>query len=117
MIGLDSLITSIKQNSIDFSVFSQSDSKTQAELQVRYSAHRITRNAQQKEKLLSSEFSGLILDPILQRLEDPSIQPGYQDPRYCVVFWARPPAHIRSLVNQIQQQLLSLAPRMLPISH
>lgn len=86
---------------------------TKVKLQDRYSAHRVTRNCQQKEKLLSPEFSGLILDPILQRLTDPSIDPGFQDPRFCLVFWARPPAHIRSLVDQVQQKLLSLAPSML----
>ncbi|KAJ5051515.1 uncharacterized protein L3040_001291 [Drepanopeziza brunnea f. sp. 'multigermtubi'] len=83
-----------------------------AQVQIRYATHRDTRNAQQKEKLLSPEFTGLILDPILQRLVDPSIQPGYVDPRNCIVFWARPPAHIRSLVGQIQQKLLSLAPKL-----
>ncbi|CZR59861.1 uncharacterized protein PAC_09755 [Phialocephala subalpina] len=83
-----------------------------AKLQDRYSTHRVTRNGQQKEKLLSSGFSGLILDPILQRLTDASIEPGFQDPRYCLVFWARPPAHIRSLVDQVQQKMLSLAPKL-----
>jgi hypothetical protein len=81
-------------------------------MQARYATHRTTRNGQQKAKLLSPDFSGLILDPILQRLEDPSIEPGFQDYRNCLVFWARPPAHIRSLVGEIQQQLLSLAPRV-----
>ncbi|KAE8448094.1 hypothetical protein EG329_009859 [Mollisiaceae sp. DMI_Dod_QoI] len=83
-----------------------------AKLQDRYSTHRVTRNRQQKEKLLSSEFSGLILDPILQRLMDPTIEPGFRDPRNCLVFWARPPAHIRALVDQVQQRLLSLAPEL-----
>jgi hypothetical protein len=83
---------------------------SQAQLQSRYSTHRTTRNGQQKAKLLSPEFSGLILDPILQRLTDPSIEPGFEDPRYCLVFWARPPTHIRSLVNKVQQELLTLAP-------
>lgn len=72
--------------------------------------HRTTRNAQQKAKLLSPDYSGLILDPILQRLMDPSIEPGFEDFRHCLVFWARPPAHIRSLVDKIQQELLKLAP-------
>ncbi|KAG4436409.1 hypothetical protein IFR05_008102 [Cadophora sp. M221] len=43
---------------------------------------------------------------------DPSIEPGFVDPRNCLVFWARPPAHIRSLVDQVQQKLLSLAPKL-----
>ncbi len=79
-------------------------------LQSRYATHCMTRNIQQRAKLLSPEFSGLILDPILQRLMDPNIEPGFKDSRYCIVFWARPPTHIRSLVDKIQQQLLSLAP-------
>lgn len=79
-------------------------------MQARYSTHRCARNSQQKEKLLSPGFSGLILDPILQRLENPSIEPGFTDPRHCLVFWARPPSHIRSLVDRVQQQLLTLAP-------
>jgi hypothetical protein len=79
-------------------------------IQARYSTHRTARNAQQKAKLLSPDFSGLILDPVLQKLEDPTIEPGFTDPRHCLVFWARPPAHIRSLVDNIQQELLKLAP-------
>ncbi|RDL37553.1 putative 60S ribosomal protein L44 [Venustampulla echinocandica] len=81
-----------------------------AQIQARYATHRDTRNGQQREKLLSPEYEGLILDPILQRLTDPSIEPGYQDPRNCIVFWARPPPHIKSLVDRIQQELLKLAP-------
>ncbi|KUJ11831.1 uncharacterized protein LY89DRAFT_688331 [Mollisia scopiformis] len=83
-----------------------------AKLQDKYSAHRVTRNSQQKEKLLSSDFSGLILDPILQRLTDSSVQPGFRDPRHCLVFWARPPTHIRSLVERVQHKLLRLAPNL-----
>ncbi|KAH6722534.1 RNA ligase/cyclic nucleotide phosphodiesterase [Leptodontidium sp. MPI-SDFR-AT-0119] len=83
-----------------------------AQLQIRYGTHRSTRNGQQKAKLLSPDFSGLILDPILQRVMDPSIEPGFVDPRNCLVFWARPPSHIRSLVDQVQQKLLSLAPKL-----
>ncbi|KAH7356501.1 RNA ligase/cyclic nucleotide phosphodiesterase [Rhexocercosporidium sp. MPI-PUGE-AT-0058] len=82
------------------------------QLQTRYGTHRSTRNGQQKEKLLSPEFSGLILDPILQRVMDSSVEPGFIDPRNCLVFWARPPSHIRSLVDQVQQKLLSLAPKL-----
>lgn len=73
--------------------------------------HRKNRNAQQKAKLLSSDFEGLILDNILQRLEDPSLEPGYVDPRNCLCIWARPPLPIRNLVSEIQQKLLVLAPR------
>ncbi|RFU25293.1 hypothetical protein B7463_g11049, partial [Scytalidium lignicola] len=83
-----------------------------AQIQSRYSTHRTTRNEQQKLKLLSDSFSGLILDPILKRLEDPSIEPGYVDPRHCLVFWGRPPQHIKSLVDIIQKKLLEQAPNL-----
>ena len=79
-------------------------------IQSRYSTHRCTRNEQQKTKLLSSEFSGLIIDPILKRLTNPLQEPTFKDPRHCLVFWARPPGHVRSLAGTIQQRLLALAP-------
>jgi hypothetical protein len=56
------------------------------------------------------DFKGLNLDSILQRLEDPAIEPGFVDPRHSLVFWARPPPHIRKLVSEIQQRLKKLAP-------
>jgi len=86
-------------------------------MQARYSTHRTTRNGQQKEKLLAKDFSGLIIDPILLRLEDQTIEPGFTDPRHCLVFWARPPAHIRALVHMTQHELLALAPSMVPYHH
>jgi len=79
-------------------------------MQARYSTHRTTRNAQQKEKLLADDFQGLIIDPILLRLEDQSIEPGFTDPRHCMVFWARPPKHIRDLIVKVQEELKSVAP-------
>ncbi|TVY73223.1 hypothetical protein LSUE1_G008142, partial [Lachnellula suecica] len=90
-----------------------------ANLQARYETHRSTRNDQQRAKLLSSDFSGLILDPILQKLTDPYIEPKFKDPRNCLVFWARPPAHIRALVDKIQQEFLTLAPNLwlMPINN
>ncbi|TVY46612.1 hypothetical protein LOCC1_G001830 [Lachnellula occidentalis] len=97
----------------------QSSQNDPAKIQNFYGTHRKTRNEQQRAKLLSPDFSGLILDPILQKLTDPSIEPGFQDPRYCIVFWARPPAHIRSLVDKVQQELLALAPKLwlMPINN
>lgn len=83
-------------------------------MQSRYGVHRTTRNSQQKAKLLSPDFKGLIVDCILQRLEDPTVDPGFTDPRHCLVFWARPPAHILSLAGEIQEKLLTLAPGKLP---
>lgn len=75
-----------------------------------YRKHRTNRNAQQKAKLLDPEFPGVTIDEILAKLEDPSIEPGFEDWRNCLVFWARPPAMVRSLIAEIQQKLLAVAP-------
>jgi hypothetical protein len=80
------------------------------QIQSRYSTHRTARNAKQKENLLAMNFKGLNLDSILQRLEDPAIEPGFVDPRHSLVLWARPPPHIQKLVSEIQQRLKRLAP-------
>lgn len=82
----------------------------QSQIQALYTKHRETRNAQQKERMLSTDFPGLNIDNLLTKLNDPSIEPGFVDPRNCLVFWARPPRHIKNLVHQLQQRLLSLSP-------
>lgn len=69
------------------------------------------RNEQQKEKLLSLDFTGFIIDPVLEKLLDEEAYPEYKDPRNCLVFWARPPQRIRDLVDEIQKELLTIAPR------
>ena len=51
----------------------------------------------------------MTVDGILANLEDPS-KPDYQDPRHCLVFWARPPTAVRKLIFEIQQKLLEIAP-------
>jgi vesicle-fusing ATPase len=84
----------------------------QTQIQARYDTHRLTRNEQQKAKFLDPAFTGLILDPILQKLENPELQHGYVDPRHCLVFWARPTIEIRDLVASIQQKLRRVAPSM-----
>ena len=81
-----------------------------AQIQARYNTHRENRNAQQRAKLLAPEFSGVTPDEILARLEDPSIEPGFKDWRHCLVFWARPPQPVRSLIAEVQRQLLKVAP-------
>ncbi|KAL2022027.1 hypothetical protein VTK56DRAFT_6267 [Thermocarpiscus australiensis] len=83
-----------------------------AEIQSLYSKHRTARNAQQREKFLSSEFKGLTIDQILLRLENPTIEPGFQDPRHCLVFWARPPEHILKLASHLQTLLQKAAPNL-----
>ena len=79
-------------------------------MQARYTAHRTTRNSQQKAKMLDAGFSGPNIDPILLRLEDPTIEPGFVDPRHCLVFWGRPSQKIKALINRVQQELLAVAP-------
>ncbi|KAI0538138.1 RNA ligase/cyclic nucleotide phosphodiesterase [Xylaria digitata] len=81
-----------------------------AEIQALYTAHRIRRNAQQKEKFLDVDFKELIIDPYLLRLENPNIEPGFKDTRYCMTFWARPPIHVLELAGEIQRRLKEAAP-------
>ncbi|KAK0614972.1 ureidoglycolate hydrolase [Bombardia bombarda] len=81
-----------------------------AEIQSLYSTHRVTRNSQQRDKFLSPDFKELIIDPFLLRLERPEIEPGFQDPRYCLVFWARPPEHIIKLASHLQGLLKKASP-------
>lgn len=85
-----------------------------AEIQTLYSTHRVTRNAQQKEKFLSSDFKEVIIDPFLLRIERPKLaEPGFADPRYCLVFWARPPDHVIRLAAHLQAMLKKAAPSKL----
>lgn len=87
----------------------------QKEMQTRYSTHREARNAAQKEKLLAPDFAGVMVDPILLRLENPSIEPGFVDTRNCLVFWARPPEKVKALVKACQEKLKDVVPSMLHI--
>jgi hypothetical protein len=75
-----------------------------------YAAHRIRRNAQQKDKFLDTNFKELIIDPYLLRLENPDIEPGFKDTRYCMTFWGRPPIHVLELADAIQRRLKVAAP-------
>lgn len=90
----------------------QANKQHQHTIQDRYNAHRTKRNAQQKEKLTAPDFQGVLLDTILQRLEDPSIEPGFTDERHCLVLWARPPQRLKELIHQVQQKLLAAAPHL-----
>ncbi|KAH6617256.1 RNA ligase/cyclic nucleotide phosphodiesterase [Chaetomium tenue] len=83
-----------------------------AKIQSLYATHRSTRNAQQREKFLSLEFKELNIDPILLRLEKPDVEPGFQDPRHCLVFWARPPSHVVELACHVQTLLQKAAPNL-----
>ncbi|AEO64510.1 uncharacterized protein THITE_2110706 [Thermothielavioides terrestris NRRL 8126] len=83
-----------------------------ARIQALYARHRTARNAQQRDKFLAAEFTGLSIDPILLRLEKPDIEPGFRDPRHCLVFWARPPEHILKLASHLQALLQRAAPNL-----
>jgi hypothetical protein len=84
------------------------------EIQARYSTHRTTRNAQQAAAILSPTFQeeGLIVDPILQKITDPTLDPGFTDPRHSLVFWARPPLPVKTLISEIQARLQTIAPKL-----
>ncbi|KAL8981313.1 MAG: hypothetical protein Q9205_003866, partial [Flavoplaca limonia] len=80
-------------------------------IQARYTRHRETRNDAQKKKFVDDR-SSVIIDPVLYKLVHPEKHPGFTDDRNCLVFWARPPSDLRSLIAGIQQQLLTIAPSM-----
>ncbi|KAI0473158.1 60S ribosomal protein L44 [Xylariaceae sp. FL0804] len=82
------------------------------EIQALYDAHRTRRNAQQKERFLASDFKELIIDPYLLRLENPRVEVGFKDTRYCMTFWGRPPAHVLELAEELQKRLKAVAPNI-----
>ncbi|KAI1778139.1 RNA ligase/cyclic nucleotide phosphodiesterase [Hypoxylon cercidicola] len=94
-----------------------------AKIQALYAAHRTRRNAQQREKFLASDYTELIIDPFLLRLENPQIEPGFvchtsspraahKDTRHCMTFWGRPPIHVLELAEVIQKKLKDVAPNI-----
>lgn len=54
----------------------------------------------------------MTIDEILAKLEDPSIEPGFEDWRNCLVFWARPTERVRSLIAQVQKKLQDVVPNL-----
>ncbi|KAF2760065.1 hypothetical protein EJ05DRAFT_475082 [Pseudovirgaria hyperparasitica] len=78
-------------------------------IQERYSNHRTGRNQQQRAKLLSNDFAGVSVDPVLYNLVNDS---SYKDPRYCLVFWARPTQHVKNLIKQIQDMIAADFPKL-----
>jgi hypothetical protein len=100
----------LKPGENPYSAFIHACNDDPAELQKLYAAHRIKRNAQQKEKFISSDFKELVIDQHILRLERPEVEPGFRDTRNCLVFWSRPPEHIIKLAAKIQQMLKDVAP-------
>ena len=74
--------------------------------------HREKRNAQQKQRMLDTEFKHLDIDQILHKLMNKAKYPDFRDTRYCLVFWARPPQAIKDLILKIQTELKTVAPSM-----
>lgn len=60
--------------------------------------------------MLDKDFSGPNIDPILLRLSDSTVEPGFVDPRHCLVFWGRPSQKIKNLIDRVQKELLTVAP-------
>ncbi|KAI4170891.1 MAG: hypothetical protein LQ343_004655 [Gyalolechia ehrenbergii] len=85
---------------------------TPSEVQARYALHRETRNATQRQKFLSKGFAGVTIDQVLHKLVNPERYPDFSDTRNCLVFWARPPAHVKALIGNLQKQLLTAAPNL-----
>ncbi|RPA99616.1 hypothetical protein L873DRAFT_896606 [Choiromyces venosus 120613-1] len=97
--------------------------KNAEEMQKAYETHRTNRNKQQAEKMLSKDFTGVIVDKTLQELEYARGNKGIiqlagkpvqdlqeVDPRVCLVLWIRPTQQIKDLVKTIQERLIDLAP-------
>jgi hypothetical protein len=85
-------------------------SSPKAQLQLRYEKHRMARNEQQRTKILAEDFHGWTLDKILMRLDGPTKEEGFLDPRNCLVIWARPPPNIKELISFVQKELKDVAP-------
>ena len=81
-----------------------------AGIQSIYSMHRTRRNAEQREKFVGPDYKELAIDPFLFRLENAEVEPGFRDPRNCLVFWARPPEHVIQLASHLQMLLKQAAP-------
>lgn len=54
----------------------------------------------------------MTVDEILAKLEGPQMYPGFEDPRHCLVFWARPPQAVRSLIEEVQRRLQAVVPHI-----
>lgn len=107
---LSGVKTKSRENPYDALIQSCNDDA--AEIQSLYATHRLARNLQQQQKFLSADFTELIIDPVLLRLERSSVEPGFRDPRHCLVFWARPPEHILKLASHVQSLLQKAAPNV-----
>ncbi|OAL52043.1 AAA-domain-containing protein [Pyrenochaeta sp. DS3sAY3a] len=107
---LSGISTSSFSNPYDALISACADDQKQ--IQAKYSLHRAARNTQQKAKLLDAGFPGVSIDPILSKLSGSGFEPGYADPRHCLVFWGRPTQKVKALINRVQQELATAAPNL-----
>ncbi|KAF8446631.1 RNA ligase/cyclic nucleotide phosphodiesterase [Terfezia claveryi] len=77
-----------------------------------YSRHRTARNALSRTTIVSPDFPGPTIDPLLTRLiaHSPSltqlVEDDALDPRHGLVFWARPNEGANRLIGEVQRRLL-----------
>lgn len=60
--------------------------------------------------MLADHFEGVTIDQILLRLEKPDIEPGFVDPRNCLVFWGRPTERVKEMIGRVQREISSVVP-------
>lgn len=108
-----------------YSILIEECHNDEKQIQARYSAHRNSREIDQRVKVLSSDFPGVSIDPILRGLLDERARRQnvnlaniprresvrFHDERHNLVFWIRPPTHIRDLIVQCQAKLKEAIPR------
>ncbi|KAJ9235394.1 hypothetical protein DTO166G5_4675 [Paecilomyces variotii] len=109
---LSGTVTPLPEGSNPYQPLILASNDDPVELQARYETHRSTRNALQKAKLLDPSFAGFNCDEILAKLDGPNKDPGFVDTRHCLVFWARPPQHIKAMVDMIQREIREVAPTL-----
>ena len=64
----------------------------------------------QRAELTHPDFSAMKIDPILYRLVNRDEFPDFEDPRKCLVFWARPTRAIKTLIKHLQDELRKIVP-------
>ncbi|KAJ7759399.1 RNA ligase/cyclic nucleotide phosphodiesterase [Mycena maculata] len=78
--------------------------------QAAYEGHRLALNAEHRVIFSSSHFGGVSVDPILLRLVDPTVEPGFVDPRHSITFIARPPDQVLELIRTCQDMVRQVVP-------
>ncbi|KAF8426015.1 RNA ligase/cyclic nucleotide phosphodiesterase [Tirmania nivea] len=101
-----------KQADNPYDVLIQACENDPAHIATAYSRHRTARNALSRTTILSQDFPGPTVDPLLTRLiaHSPSltqlVEDDALDPRHGLVFWARPSEGVKRLIGEVQRLLL-----------